>query len=118
MEQLLVVIFGEFDLLGQVVRSVPIYSTARSWLVDSVFLSTHAHNVFDSLLDDRSCQVIQAQDEFKKFTELDLRLRQNVFKAEKVNRLVGRLSKLYPVTEPSLVAMSARLLELKPVLPD
>lgn len=50
-EQVLVVVLRVFDLLGQVILRVAIRTTLPR-LVDRVFLGTHGHNIFDSLLDD------------------------------------------------------------------
>ena len=114
MEQVFIIILGEFDLLWQVVLSVAI-GASLSWLVSSVLFGAHCHDIFDSLLDDCSIEIIDIQNELEQLAQFTLRVGQNVLESEEVNWFVGLLGQIDPVAEPEFVSGSASLLKVDPV---
>ena len=113
-EQVFIIVFGEFDLLRQVVLCVAV-GAALSWLVRSVLFGAHCHYVFDSLLDDCSLEIIDIQDELEQLAQFTLRVGQNVLKPEEVHRFVRLFGQIDPVAEPELVSRGAPLLKVDPV---
>ena len=117
MEQVFVVVLGVLNHFRCIVFQIAIRA-ALTRLVGLILLRPHCHHILDSPFNNCVLNSIDAQDELEQFAKLLLWVRQDVFGAEKVDRLGRVLGHIEPVIKPLSVPMGAIFLEAFPIRKD